>query len=80
MLQKPEAPWTQSTLVSALHMDPATVRTALRHLQGSGLIEVFTPAAVGPLRAITFRGDTALGAALLRFHQSLRDFTSEPSQ
>jgi len=71
LLERPETPWSQGTLVSALHMDPATVRTALRRLQALGLVEVFTPPGVGPMKAISLRTDTPLGAALLVFHQSL---------
>jgi hypothetical protein len=32
---------------------------------------VFTPARVGPMKAISLRLDTPLGAALLTFHQAL---------
>ena len=71
MLQKPETPWTQSTLANALRMDPHTVSAALRHLQGLGLVEGFSPPAVGPLRAISLRTGTPLGAALLDFYKRI---------
>ena len=52
-------------------MDPATVRTAIRHLQAVGLVEVYAPPGVGPMKAVTLRLDTPLGAALLDFYKQL---------
>jgi hypothetical protein len=71
ILQKPETPWTQGALAKALAADPGSIRTAIQHLQTIGLVEVHTPTRVGPMKAITLRLDTPLGAALLAFHQAL---------
>jgi DNA-binding IclR family transcriptional regulator len=71
LLQNPERPLTQRALAKALDADPASTRTALRHLQALGLVEVFTPTRVGPMKAVTLRTDTPLGAALLDFYKRL---------
>jgi wyosine [tRNA(Phe)-imidazoG37] synthetase (radical SAM superfamily) len=71
MLQNPGRPWTQGALVEALPADPHTIRNTIQHLQALGLVEVHTPMRVGPMKAISLRLDTPLGAALLTFHQAL---------
>jgi hypothetical protein len=71
LLEKPERPWSQGALVEALPADPASIRTAIQHLQTICLVEVHAPARVGPMKAITLRTDTLLGAALSVFHKAL---------
>jgi wyosine [tRNA(Phe)-imidazoG37] synthetase (radical SAM superfamily) len=72
LLQNPERAWTQRVLANALPADPASIRTAIQHLQALGLVEVFTPTRVGPMKAVTLRTNTPSGAALQAFHQSLQ--------
>jgi wyosine [tRNA(Phe)-imidazoG37] synthetase (radical SAM superfamily) len=72
LLQNPQRPWTQRALAKALPADPASIRTAIQHLQTIDLVEVHTPTRVGPMKAISLRLDAPLGAALLAFHQALK--------
>jgi len=53
LLEKPQAVWTQSALVDALDADPASIRTALRHLEGVGVVEVYVDPAMGFMKAIS---------------------------
>jgi len=71
LLDKPEAVWTQSALVDALGADPASIRTALRHLEGVGIVEVYVDPSMGFMKTISLRADTVIGEALLTFHQLL---------
>jgi hypothetical protein len=80
LLEKPERPWSQGALVEALPADPHTIRNTIQHLQALGLVEVFTPARVGPMKAISLRLDTPLGAALMAFHQTLAPHESTALQ
>ena len=73
LLEKPEAVWTQSALVQALDADPATIRTALRHLESIGVVEVYVDPAMGFMKTISLRVDTVIPEALLTFYQRLQD-------